>query len=127
MLTRTIVLAILPLALAFGADSKAGSKPAKDTKESKPAAKAAPAADRATPFGVFKSDGKPAEPDPKVEIPADMKVAEDGDVLRFERKLPWGVQKWTRKKNELSDVEQAAWERSKAAGARPANAVAGKE
>lgn len=43
-----------------------------------------------------------------------LKATEDGDSVRFERPSPFGVQKWTRKKSELNDLERQAWERTSA-------------
>jgi hypothetical protein len=42
-------------------------------------------------------------------------AVEDGDVIRFERKAPFGSQKWTRKKTELNDEERAVIEQSRGA------------
>jgi hypothetical protein len=40
-----------------------------------------------------------------------VKIVEKGDELYFERKAPFGVQKWSRKKSELNDFERQAWEK----------------
>jgi hypothetical protein len=70
---------------------------------------------RRTPFGIQRYDEKyesVANPKPNVDA---IKVTEDGETLRFERTGPFGVQRWQRNKSELTDVERAAWEKSRAA------------
>ena len=56
-----------------------------------------------TPFGAS-SQEKTAE---------GVKVRERGDVLEFERPSPFGVSRWTRKKDELTEAERDLWERSR--------------
>lgn len=69
---------------------------------------------RQTPFGYMK--GPETAPEPET-IPADWRVAEEGELLRFERPSPFGgVQRWTKKKDELDPVESAVWKRSQKAG-----------
>jgi hypothetical protein len=34
-------------------------------------------------------------------------VTDQGETVKFEKKTPFGVQSWTRKKTELSDTEKA--------------------
>jgi hypothetical protein len=73
---------------------------------------------RLSPFGLLKIEDKPAEATP-VKVPEGMKASEDGDSIRFERPSPFGVFRWSRKKSDLSDIEQAAWDQArkeKAAG-----------
>ena len=67
---------------------------------------------RQTPFGVTRFEDKPSE---KIvqDAAEETKVTEEGDSLRFERKTPFGTTHWVRKKTELSDVEQAAWDRAR--------------
>jgi hypothetical protein len=118
---RSICLVIVPFALVCAADKKAGTKPdpkaAKTEVKSAPDDKLKPGYVR-TPFAIVKL-GEPAAPGDKVEAPADMKVAEDGDSLRFERLGPLGPMKWVRKKTELTEMEKAAWEREQARKAPP--------
>lgn len=38
-------------------------------------------------------------------------AVEDGDVIRFERAMPFGKSRWERKKSELNEAEQAVWNR----------------
>jgi hypothetical protein len=94
---------------------------------------------RKTPFGLQKSEEKPAadgdltrkpdvpaapsqqhDPDrtatpfgeskaPAAGLPA-TKVTEVGDSLRFERPSPFGVYRWTRKKTELTADEKKLWD-----------------
>ena len=46
---------------------------------------------------------------------------DDGDQVRFERKSPFGVTIWTRKKTELTEEESEAWERAQKAEATSVN------
>jgi hypothetical protein len=62
-----------------------------------------------TPFG-----------DSKKSAAVPVKITEDGDTLRFERQTPFGPQRWTRKKTELSDSEAAMWQAQRSAST-PAN------
>ena len=79
---------------------------------------------RRSPFGVMKGEEKPekANANPEADDPsAALKVTEEGDQLRFERRTPFGVSRWTKKKTELDELEQRAWEREqkRRAEARP--------
>ncbi len=87
---------------------------------------------RKTPFGVVKTPDDGAKKSDSVapagennatpfgEVKAAVtdganvtRVTEDGELLRFERKSPFGSYKWSRKKTELNDAEQEAWDRSR--------------
>jgi hypothetical protein len=65
-----------------------------------------------TPFGISKhaDTGEPMR-DKHAEFDdmADVRVVEDGDSLKFERSTPFGPQRWTKKKTNLTDAEKAAW------------------
>lgn len=63
-----------------------------------------------TPFG-----------DTKARAAVPVKVTEDGDSLRFERQTPFGLQRWTSKKNELTDQEAALWEAQRTSKETSAN------
>lgn len=69
---------------------------------------------RKSPFGVLKGEEKD-EKKPPVEaaddLPQGLTVTEQGDELRFERPTPFGLMRWQRKKTELNEMEQRAWER----------------
>jgi hypothetical protein len=65
-----------------------------------------------SPFGVTKFDPAAVPPE-KFEYPVGMKAVEAGDEVKFERPTPFGVARWTKKKSELNDVEQAVWERDR--------------
>lgn len=71
---------------------------------------------RKTPFGLVryeeKTDAKAAE-----EIPTGMAAVEQGDSIQFERPAPFGKYRWTRKKSELTEMEQKVWERERAKNA----------
>jgi hypothetical protein len=69
-----------------------------------------------TPFGIARKEdtGEPLRK--KQQEPQTMqgvKIAEDGDSLKFEREGPFGAYKWSTKKTDLTDDEKAAWEHQK--------------
>ncbi len=65
---------------------------------------------RKTPFGLRKS-AENAQRD-SVPVPTDWTVADAGDSVAFERPYPFGGKlKWVKKKSELSETEQAVWNR----------------
>jgi hypothetical protein len=67
-----------------------------------------------TPFGLMKAPEGDLRADP---IPTDWKITDEGDALTFEKPYPFGgTQKWTRKKAELTEMEQAVWKQSQSAG-----------
>lgn len=75
---------------------------------------------RQTGFGLQKAPEKTSEvtlPDYKPQIA----VREDGENLVFEKQTGFGVQRWSRKRTELNELEQQAWEDAK----KLANAKAG--
>ena len=63
-----------------------------------------------TPFGNVRQEDKPADPnEPKPDDPlANVKVIEEGDIVKFERPGPFGVYKWQKKKSELDEQEKDA-------------------
>lgn len=90
-----------------------------------------------SPFGVVKTEenarkaasGRVEQPAPETQQPkgnpfrggdsastpelAGVKVEDKGDTLHFERRTPFGVTRWTRKKGELNAEENAMVERSR--------------
>lgn len=69
---------------------------------------------RKSPFGVLKGeekDEKKAPLEATDDLPQGLTVTEQGDELRFERPTPFGLMRWQRKKTELNEMEQRAWER----------------
>ncbi len=72
---------------------------------------------RRTPFGLAKLP--PNDNADNTEIDkreaAYLKAMEDGDTVKFERRTPFGVSRWTRKKSELKGAELQAWKRVEAA------------
>ena len=69
---------------------------------------------RRSPFGVMKGEEKPEKANAEAEAndpSVALKVVEEGDQLSFERRTPFGVSRWTKKKTELDELEQRAWER----------------
>ena len=76
--------------------------------------------ERVTPFGTAKRAEKPEEAKKtvkkeEVKQPADanpnLRAIDEGDTVRFESRLPFGVSTYRKKKNELNEVERAALER----------------
>jgi hypothetical protein len=76
---------------------------------------------RRTPFGWMKGeekDDRQSTSKPGALSP-DTRAVEDGDNVRFECKTPFGMQRWTRKKSEMTEEEKRVFER----GAPPAQSV----
>ena len=72
-----------------------------------------------TPWGVAKIEDKPGA---KIESDGTSKpkgpaiaVYEEGEILRFERPGPFGMYKWKKKKDDLTEEERDAWDRTKRA------------
>ena len=138
-----MLLLILPLLLSAADDKKAGAKtpkpaPAAATKTSQPGLPAGAKSIgpetwrytdaqgknwiyRKTPFGVSRSsaDEKPAVQ----ELPANLKATQVGDEIKFERPSPFGVTSWTRKMDEMSDLERRIWERDRPKPVEPAKSA----
>ncbi len=73
--------------------------------------------EKTTPFGKAKYE-KTAEAEKKDEPPANMRAFDEGDTVRFERRTPFGLSKWSKKKAELDEMEKAALERERRAPAK---------
>lgn len=71
---------------------------------------------RKTPFGVVRMEDTPERDAAKTAAAngAGIKATEDGDTVHFERRGPFGLWKWDKKKSELDETEKAALENSKA-------------
>jgi hypothetical protein len=73
---------------------------------------------RKTPFGIARLEDNPADAAARTAESAkrfaEVKAAEDGDTIRFERPGPFGIYKWQRKKTELDEMEQTVWARERA-------------
>lgn len=87
---------------------------------------------RKTPFGVARAEDKGSETPstggtglatttPKADAAASgankeqpVQVLEQGDMVHFERPGPFGIYKWDRKKDELSDAERGWLEQQRA-------------
>lgn len=71
---------------------------------------------RKTPFGVVHLEDTPERDAAKAAAAngAGILATEDGDMVRFERKGPFGVWKWEKKKSELDETEKAALQNSRA-------------
>ncbi len=142
---RILVPALLIAVALHGAENKKKSKPAPAAAAAKPAA-AKPAVPelRVPPDAVLIEPGmwRYTDPDGKVWIyrkgpfalvripeakdadapPEGMKASEDGEVVRFEKPTPFGVARWSKKKDALDVTERAVWERD---CAKPAAAAPG--
>jgi len=69
-----------------------------------------------TPFGISKTEDMGAGPAALASQPKDsfIKATDSGDSVKFERKTPFGVTKWERKKSELTDDERRVFEQQTA-------------
>ncbi|MCC7176617.1 MAG: hypothetical protein IT159_15595 [Bryobacterales bacterium] len=56
---------------------------------------------------------KAEEPKTKAEAPPNLRAFDEGDQVRFESRLPFGVSQYRKKKSELNEVERAALERER--------------
>ena len=82
---------------------------------------------RDTPFGLARAEDQgtlaaaqaPADPQTLAKQLEQIKTHDAGDSVRFERKGPFGVYRWTARKTNLGPLEQAAWDRDRA---RPSEA-----
>jgi len=70
---------------------------------------------RKTPFGVAKSEDKPAPASAQQQPQEDtLTIATDaGESVHFEKPSPFGTVKWDKKKTELDANEQSIWNRQK--------------
>lgn len=78
-----------------------------------------------TPFGVsrYEDQGQSTAEAPKPKPNPNMKVTVKGDLVYFENPTPFGTQKWSKKKAELNEIEQLAYDHFIGSGA-PASAPA---
>ncbi len=49
----------------------------------------------------------------EVEPSPGLRAFDEGDTVRFERKTPFGLSKYSKKKSELNEVERATFERDR--------------
>jgi hypothetical protein len=67
---------------------------------------------RRTPFGLAKFAPEAGDMAKSDKAEAEFITAVDGgDVVKFERKTPFGTSQWTRKKTQLQGAELEAWKR----------------
>lgn len=67
-----------------------------------------------TPFGWMKAEQKPGQQTAArstAPVP-ETRVVDDGASVRFERNTPFGPQRWTRKKSEMTEEEKQILERA---------------
>ncbi len=106
-------LALLGTALALaGLCAAAGQRPAQKTDSKDGKAQA----ERMTPFGPVKSEqkqeqGKGEGLRSKAEAPPNLRAYDEGEQVRFESRLPFGISQYRKKKSELNEAERAALER----------------
>ncbi len=69
---------------------------------------------RKTPFGVSRLEDTAENAAPRADATSGGGITafDEGDKVRFERKGPFGVWKWEKKKTELDEAEKAAWQNS---------------
>jgi len=69
---------------------------------------------RKTPFGVSRLEDTPERAAAQADAVAGGGITafDEGDKVRFERKGPFGVWKWEKKKSELDEAEKAALQNS---------------
>jgi hypothetical protein len=102
---------LILLAGAAAAAQDKGAQKSGDKQETQKDARGV--VEKKTPFGTAKYEEK-AEPEREKEAPpSDMHATEDGDTVRFERRMPFGIYRWTKKKNELDETERAVVERER--------------
>ncbi len=66
---------------------------------------------RKTPFGMTRIAETPSKPE--AELPPGLKAVQVGDEIQFERPGPFGPTRWSRKLDQLTDVERKVWERER--------------
>lgn len=69
---------------------------------------------RKTPFGVSRLEDTAENAAPKADAASGGGITafDEGDKVRFERKGPFGVWKWEKKKSEMDEAEKAALQNS---------------
>lgn len=67
---------------------------------------------RRTPFGFSRYQPEREVKDVDLEEAQYLTAIDKGDSVQFERKTPFGVNKWTRRKSELSGAERIAYEKA---------------
>ena len=79
-----------------------------------------------TPFGVsrYEDQGQSTAEAPKPKPNPNMKVTVKGDLVYFENPTPFGTQKWSKKKAELNEIEQLAYDYFIGPGAAPGASAA---
>lgn len=120
---RTHVLLGVALMLA-GLGAGAQDKPAEPAEKRAVGKDGKAYVERAMPFGTAKRAEKPEEAKKqvvkkeevkrevdKVEAPPNLRAFDEGDTVRFESRLPFGLSTYSKKKSELNEVERAALER----------------
>ncbi len=71
---------------------------------------------RQGPFGLTRAPKHPTEVTAS-RLHEGISVVEEGDQVRFSRQGPFGLTQWTKKRDEVNEVERAAMEKSRTAKA----------
>ena len=108
---RLFVLLGTGLLLA-GTCAAADEKPAEKKEKQETKAQT----ERVTPFGGAIKEQKSEKAKAqglrsKEEAPPSLRAYDEGDMVRFESRLPFGTSKYRKKKSELNEAERAALER----------------
>lgn len=67
---------------------------------------------RRTPFGFSRYQPEKELKDADIEEAQYLTAIDKGESVQFERKTPFGVNKWTRRKAELAGAERLAYEKA---------------
>ncbi len=76
---------------------------------------------RNTPFGVSKSEERPAAQAVQQVADDPTKSEDAGDSVKFTRPTPFGAKVWTKKKTELDAYEKSIWDRDRKKAETPAD------
>ncbi len=73
---------------------------------------------RKTPFGMTRIAEGPSKAEapaaaPEADLPPGLKAVQVGDEIQFERPGPFGPTRWSRKPDQLTEVERRVWERDR--------------
>ena len=117
---KTYLLLVVALGLA-GLGAGAQDKPAEPAEKRAVGKDGKAYVERAMPFGTAKRAEKPEgakkeavkkeEVRNKAGAPPNLRAFDEGETVRFESRLPFGISTYSKKKSELNEVERAALER----------------
>jgi hypothetical protein len=116
------------LATTGASRAEVQGKAEKKQEAAKPAAKAereASGPTKQTPFGPVKAKSEEPPPTPKLSEDGLLSAEDQGEVVVFRRKTPFGDQVWKRKKSELTDDERELLARRQPGSQQPEAAPGG--